>query len=180
MHENAHLDPILAFQKAIAVPRNHVASTFKASWQAGHDSLFNSQFNSNMFSTVGSLASVPTGQHSISASAAARAHGARSIAARAARRKGPVRNTSLFMIALCVVSALFSLAYLGVRGWDATALFTRERRIDRLAYRCWIILMEAIYAVVTLAYLRLGTHYAAATQPRLKCAPANIASSCHC
>jgi hypothetical protein len=168
--ENAALDPMLAFQKAIAVPRNHVASTFKASWQAGHDSLFNSQFNSNMFSTVGSLASVPTGQPSISASAAARVQGARSMASRAARGKGPLRRTSPTMTAVCVLSALLALAYLGARVWDAVALYIIERRWGRLAYRAFVTLMEAVYAAATLAYLRLGTKVAAAAQPRLKCA----------
>lgn len=138
VNENSHLDPILAFQKAIAVPRNHVASTFKASWQAGHDSLFNSQYNSNMFSTVGSVpTSVPTGGHSIVASAQRCAEGARSLAARTARRpRGPQRKRSHFMRVLCVVFALLALAYLAVRLWDAIDLHLTERRPGRLVYRC--------------------------------------------
>ena len=168
VNENNHLDPILAFQKAIAVPRNHVASTFKASWQSGHDSLFNSQFNSNMFSTVGSLTSVPTGQ-SIALSSRLRAGGARSMAARSARKKGPVTKTSHFMHGVCIVLGLLALAYLAVRVWDAAELYMEERRWGRLFYRCWIVLMEMLYAAATLVYLRLATKFASPTQPRRRC-----------
>jgi hypothetical protein len=170
VNENNHLDPILAFQKAIAVPRNHVASTFKASWQSGHDSLFNSQFNSNMFSTVGSLNSGAIGQ-SAPISSRLRAGGPRNLRSQQ-RRKGPIKKTSHFMYTLIFVLGLLAAAYVAVRLWDASELYDDEMKIWRLVYRVFVIGVELMYAVAMLAYLRLGVKFAAATQPRQRCASA--------
>jgi hypothetical protein len=162
--ENNTLDPISAFQKAIAVPRNHVASTFKASWRHEHESLFNSQFNSNMFSTVGSLASGHLTQ-SMAVSSRLKVGGPSTIRTNRAR-KGLTTKRSHVVSVLWSIVALLGCAYTGVRLWDVVSLFKKDERIAWLVYRVFIILMEVLYGIATLAFIRLGVTYAPSTQPR--------------
>lgn len=172
-NENSGLDPITALQRAIAVPRNLVASDFKANWSHEHADYFNSQFNSNMFSTVGSMPSVPLTQ-SMAVSSALRAAGPDALRARRSKARPTVRTSTVVSVLLAAL-ALLGAAYVAVRLWDVAELYKVDARVGWLVYRLLVILAELHYGLAALAYTRLSLRYVASAPPRTKCAAAACA-----
>lgn len=85
-------------------------------------------------------------------------------------QKGVTTKRSHLVNVFWAMVALLGCAYVGVRLWDVASLFKKDGRIGWLIYRVVIILVEALYGIATLAYIRLGITYASSTQPRQRCA----------